>query len=295
VGEITDALRRAREEAKRPVEANAPAPLIEEPVFSSTPAALKADEFQRRPGRRATDIQIPHTKEGLWAARAVVSDQHGPFSAYYRHFALRLGSELKERDTRVVLVTSAVGKDGKTTTACNLALSFASMTAARVAIVELDLRRPTIGMALGFDSPEVGVEHVLLGEASVESSCLHCDEGVDIYPVSVARDNAHEILARPELGVLIRTLSQTYDIVVLDTPPVLPVPDVSLILPHVEACVTVARAGATPRAAFRAMLELIPHEKVAGAFLNNVSKRKDFSQYDYHSQPEPGREVPVSD
>jgi Mrp family chromosome partitioning ATPase len=289
VGEITDALRRAREEAKRPVEANGPDPLIDAPILPSAPVAPKVDEFEHRLTRRATDIQIPHSKEGSWVARAVVIDEHGPFSAYYRHFALRLGSELKERDTRVVLVTSAVGQDGKTTTACNLALAFASMTAGRrVAIVELDMRRPTIAKALGFGLPEVGVEHVLLGEASLASSCLHCDAGVDIYPVVVPRDNAHEILARPELAVLIRNLAQIYDVVVLDTPPVLPVPDVSLILPHVEACVTVVRAGATPLSAFRAMLDLIPQEKVAGAFINNASKRKDFSQYDYHSDSSKG-------
>ncbi|MBW2397791.1 MAG: CpsD/CapB family tyrosine-protein kinase [Deltaproteobacteria bacterium] len=293
MGEITDALRRARrEEAKRPVEATAPDPLIDEPVLSPARAMPITDEFQNRPARRATDFHIPHSKEGSWVARAVLIDQHGPYSAYYRHFALRLGSELKQRDTHVVLVTSAVGQEGKTTTVCNLALAFASMTAARrVAIVEFDLRRPTIASVLGFKLPEVGIENVLFGEASLASACLHSDDGVDIYPVVGPNDNAHEVLARPELGVLIRNLAQTYDIVVLDTPPVLPVPDVSLILPHVEVCITVVRAGATPLSAFRAMLDLIPPEKVAGVFLNNASKRKDFSQYDYHSDSSKGRKT----
>lgn len=284
MGEITDALRRAREEADRSVEATAPDSLIDEPVLSPVPAVPKDDEFQRRPARRATDIRLLHSKEGAWVARAVVVDQHGPFSAHYRHFALRLGAELAERDARVALITSAVGQDGKTTTACNVALAFASMNASRrVAIVELDLRRPTIAKALGFGLPEVGVEHVLLGQASIASICLHSDAGLDIYPVVGSRDDAHEILSRPELGVLMRSLAQAYDIVILDTPPVLPVPDVSLILPHVKACVAVARAGGTPLSAFRAMLELIPQEKIAGAFINNASRRKDFSQYDYHS------------
>jgi len=284
VGEIADALRRAREEAKHPVEANAPDPLIEEPVFADAPRAQKAGEVEDRPARRATDVQLQHSKEGSWVARAVLIDQHGPFSAYYRHFALRLGSELEQRGTGTVLVTSAVGRDGKTTTACNLALAFASMTSERrVALVELDLRRPSIATALGFEQPEVGIEQVLLDDVPLASACLHCDDGMDIHPVALPRDNAHEVLARPALGELIRTLARTYDIVVIDTPPVLPVPDVSLILPHVEACVTVARAGATPLSAFRAMLDLLPREKVVGAFLNNANRRKDFTQYDYHS------------
>lgn len=284
MGEIADALRRAREEAKRPVEANAPGPVIEEPVFLAAPTALKGEEVEGRPARRATDVHIPHSKDGSWVARAVLIDQQGPYSAYYRHFALRLGSDLKERNARTVLVTSAVGQDGKTTTACNLTLALASMTAARrVALVELDLRRPTIATALGFGLPEVGVEQVLLGEAPLASACLQCDDGLDIYPVRIPRDNAHEILADSAIGAMMRDLTRIYDIVVLDTPPVLPVPDVSLILPHVEACITVARAGSTPLSAFRAMLELLPQEKVVGAFLNDAARRKDFAQYDYHS------------
>jgi Mrp family chromosome partitioning ATPase len=106
---------------------------------------------------------------------------------------------------------------------------------------------------------------------------------VDIFPVVTPRENAHEILARTAVGALMRNLGQSYEVVILDTPPVLAVPDVSLVLPHVEACITVARAGATPLAAFRAMLELIPREKIAGAFINGVSRGRDFQQYDYYS------------
>ena len=287
MGEITEALRRAREEAEHPVEAGAPEapdPLIAEAVVPAALDVPRTDEARHRPARRATDIHIAHSQEGSWAARAVIADDHGPFSAYFRHFALRLGSELKQRDARVVLITSAVGQDGKTTTACNLAFSLASMTTARrVAIVELDLRRPTIARALGFDLPEVGIEQVLLGEASLALACLHCDDGIDIFPVVKPCESAHEILARPELGALLRNLSKSYDVVVLDTPPIHAVPDVSLILPHADACVTVALAGRTPLSAFRAMLELLPREKIAGAFLNGAGRGMDFHQYEYYS------------
>jgi len=288
VGEITDALRRAREEAKRPVEADALDPPVEAaiapPVIPVTPAATIPDETRGRLARRATDIHISHSKEGPWVARAVVADDHGPYSGHYRQFALRLLGELKQRDSHVVLVASAVAQDGKTTTACNLALAFASMAAGRrVAIVELDLRRPTLGPALDIPLPEIGIERVLLGEAPLASACLHSDDGVDIFPVVTRCENVHEILARPALGELMRNLAQSYEVVVLDTPPVLAVPDVSLILPHVKACITVARAGATPLSAFRAMLELIPREKIAGAFINGVTRGRDYQQYGYYS------------
>jgi Mrp family chromosome partitioning ATPase len=304
VGEITDALRRAREEAKRLAEAEAPDALVAEhgfpepealplvdPTPSTPPPAPRAGDFERRPARRATDIHIPHSKEGPWVARAVIADNQGPFTAHYRHFALRLSSVLQERTAHAVIITSAVGQDGKTTTACNLALAFASMAAARrVAIVELDLRRPTIAKALGLELPDVGIEQVLLGDAPLAAACLHSDDGVDIYPVVNACGNAHEVLVRAALGPLMQSLEQSYDVVIIDTPPVLAVPDVSLILPHVSACVTVARAGKTPVSAYRAMLELLPRNKVVGAFLNGVSRGRDFQQYDYHTDsPAVGR------
>jgi Mrp family chromosome partitioning ATPase len=300
VGEITDALRRAREEAKRLAEADGPDALVSEPELPETspepiapvpsetplppPVASRARDFAPLPARRSSDIHLPHSKDGPWVARTVIADHHGPFTAHYRHFALRLSSELKERDEHIALITSAVGQDGKTTTACNVALAFASMAVARrVAIVEFDLRRPTLAKALGFDLPEVGLEQVLLGDAPLAAACLHSDDGIDIYPVVNACGNAHEVLVRADLGALMRNLEQSYDVVILDTPPVLAVPDVSLILPYVNVCVTVARAGQTPLSAYRSMLELLPREKVVGAFLNGVARSRDFQQYDYHT------------
>jgi hypothetical protein len=63
---------------------------------------------------------------------------------------------------------------------------------------------------------------------------------------------------------------------------VLAVPDVSLIISHVEACVTVARVGATPLSAFRAMTDVLPSDKIIGAFLNNAHSRRDSSRYNYY-------------
>ena len=61
------------------------------------------------------------------------------------------------------------------------------------------------------------------------------------------------------------------------------VPDVSLILPHVEACVTVVRNCATPLSAIRGMLDILPEEKIVGAFLNDAREPRHFGSYDYYS------------
>jgi Mrp family chromosome partitioning ATPase len=214
----------------------------------------------------------------------VVLAQHGEkFAERFRQFGLRLVRELESRQTRVVLITSALQKEGKTTVACNLSLALASMAAGRrIALVELDLRRPSICERLGLAPPPVGFERVLAGEVPLDAACQRSDSGVDLFLIGKPAEKAHQMLARTELGSVLTELNERYDTTVLDTPPVLAVPDVSLILPHVEACVTVVRNRSTPLSAIRGMLDVLPEEKVVGAFLNDARERH-FGHYDYYS------------
>jgi Mrp family chromosome partitioning ATPase len=302
VGEIADALRRARQESNRGIEPRRapdqrPEAAQEAAARTAMPPASGESSPPLGPPLEAavragdSDVHIPDLKKGSWAGRAVLADPHGRFAMHFRQFALRVGRELERRGTRAVLVTSAVNQDGKTTTACNLALAMASMAAGRrIALVELDLRRPAMFQALGVARPKRGFECVLRGEALLEAAVLRSDAGVDLFLVAKPVDKAHEVLARPECGASIRALVRSYDQIVFDTPPVMVVPDVSLIIPHVEACVTVARAGATPLSAFRAMIEVLPSEKIIGAFVNNARSSRDFAQYDrYYDSREGSR------
>ena len=295
MGEITDALRRARQESKLGIESRrAPDQRPDAAPEAATRTAMPPGSGESSPPLDPpleaavrggeSDVHIPDLKEGSWAGHAVLADQHGRFAVHFRQFALRVGRELERRGTRAVLVTSAVNQDGKTTTACNLALAMASMAAGRrIALVELDLRRPAISEALGVTRPSTGVECVLRGEVPLEAAVLRSDAGVDLFLVARPVDKAHEVLARPDCGASIRALVRSYDQIVFDTPPVLVVPDVSLVIPHVEACVPVARAGATPLSAFRAMIEVLPSEKIIGAFVNNARSHRNFAQYDDYS------------
>ncbi len=294
MGEITEALRRAREEAnrkillrrgpdRRPAAAEQEAARTAIPTTSdesSPPLSPPVDAAVR--GHESA-VHIPDSKRGSWAERAVLVDQSGRFGVQFRQFALRVGSELERLGTRAVLITSAMTQDGKTTTACNLALAMASMAGGRrIALVELDLRRPSMSEALGVRCPQKGFERVLQGTAQLESAVLHSDAGVDLFLVARSVDKAHEVLARRECGASIRAIVASYDQIVIDAPPVLAVPDVSLIISHVEACVTVARVGATPLSAFRAMTDVLPSDKIIGAFLNNAHSRRDSSRYNYY-------------
>ena len=187
-------------------------------------------------------------------------------------------------------IVSALRGDGKTTTSCNLALSLASLdTHRRVAVVDLDLRRACLGRVLGIDF-SVGVEDVLAGRVPLEDARVPIDHlALDVFPAKVPQRAAHEILTSRHLSSFITALERLYDTVILDTPPVLLVPDTRLILEHVPVCVPVARAGRTRVRSFREMLDALPTGKILSTLLNGArTSSYSYGGYDYSDGPESG-------
>jgi receptor protein-tyrosine kinase len=288
VGEITEALRRAREEPRpsgladgerRAGGGGAQSPAA--PGDADSAASLPP------PPARAPDepiVAIARAKAADWVARAVcVEPQHAPAECF-RQFALKVRRAIEGRPDRRVLVTSALRLEGKTTAACNLALALASMPAERpVALVDLDLHRPRIARGLGIH-PTVGFERVLDGEASLDSARIRTEiPALDVFAIGRSRPQAHELFARRRFRDLLEALAAGYDAVVIDTPPALLVPDVALIAPHVGACLAVVRAGSTPRSAFRELLGLLPRDRLIGCFLNDARLPRHARRYgDYH-------------
>jgi len=301
VGEIADLLRRVRrerdpggkvEDAEWAALAESADPLSEfdpSDALDSLPGWNEASS-SRAPGTgQAGGVRIPTTRRGRWAARAVVADHEGRYSEHYRHFALRVRRALEQRKARSVLVTSPLPEEGKTTTACNLALALASMAAGkRIALVELDLRRPSIAKALWVSSA-TAFENVLVGRATLRSGFVRCEEpALDLYLVHEPSERAHEVLAGLPVRKVLRELAAQYDTVVIDTPPVLPVPDVPLVAPHADACVVVVEAGVTRRSAFRDALQALPRDKVIGVFVNKSrsARRVPSEHYVRHAAEE---------
>jgi Mrp family chromosome partitioning ATPase len=268
----------ARQEA-RDEAPPAPAPVASGGLsaFSRSGAVIEdADGGGEEEGSRSEILRV---KYGFWQARAVLLG-HSAAAERFRHFALRVQHELERIRTGSVLVTSAVPGEGKTIAACNLALALATMAGERrIALVDLDLRRPSVCRALG-GHPRVGFEDVISNRAPLDSACMRTDQpSLDVFPVVEPVPQAHELLGSPLVASALRELTSRYDTVVYDAPPVLPVPDVPLVMPYVGACVLVARAGETQRSAFLDMLALLPREKLIGTFLNEAAQPRHARQY----------------
>jgi Mrp family chromosome partitioning ATPase len=187
---------------------------------------------------------------------------------------------MASRGAGTVVITSAVRGEGKTTTACNLALALASISGGRrIALVDLDLRQPAVAPAFGW-RPSPGIDRVLLREVPLVAARAVTDaKGLELFGVEQRRPNAHEILSQETLLEVLHELSVGYDLVVIDSAPTLLVPDTALLLQHVPTFVAVARAGTTRVAAFRAMVEQLGREKLLGSFLNEVPQPRHLASY----------------
>nr|WP_232530727.1 polysaccharide biosynthesis tyrosine autokinase [Microlunatus antarcticus] len=169
----------------------------------------------------------------------------------------------------VVVVTSALGGEGKTTTALDLARSFAE-TGERVLLVEADLRRPTLAPTLHLE-PGPGLSDVLAGQAEVAAAVRPGGaEGLSVLPAGTVPPNPAELLGSARMADTMGGLRSTYDKVLLDAAPLLPVTDAAVCSAVADGVLLVVRWGRTSRSEVAeavVMLEQV-HATVLGSVLN---------------------------
>ena len=202
---------------------------------------------------------------------------------------LRTGLNLTNVDAppKVVAVTSSVPAEGKSTTAALLAIS-ASLQGARVIIVDCDLRRPSLHKVFGV-SNEKNLVDALTGSddlaASVQTSEVF---GIDILAAREAAAAANALLSSQHFKNLIKRLRETYDFVVLDGAPLLPVSDSLLVAGEADTTVFVVKWNHTPREIALSGMKMLTDVNitpggVALAQLNRrLASKYDYAQYGYY-------------
>ncbi len=171
---------------------------------------------------------------------------------------------------RLIAVTSAIAGDGKTTTAINLAGALAHAPEARILLMDLDLRTPSAGKRLGLGSQSPGLVDLLLDPdlTLTDVARQHPRFRLAAVPAGRAMNVPYELLKSPRLSDLLRQARQQYDYVIVDTPPLVPVPDSRLIADRVDGFVLVVSAHRTPRQLFGEALSMMDPTKVIGIVFN---------------------------
>jgi capsular exopolysaccharide synthesis family protein len=190
----------------------------------------------------------------------------------------------KKRPLRVILVTSPLPSEGKTTLANNLAIALAKT--GKTCLVDADLRRPTIGTCFHIP-PGRGLEHYLQGVATLEQVCVQppAVENLTIIPAMLPVQHAVHLLTHQRMNQLISQLREMFDFVVIDTPPILPYADGRALSTIADGVVLVGRAGQTSRGAMMRSMELLAEVQSAPILttvLNGVQNiSADYQYYNY--------------
>lgn len=171
------------------------------------------------------------------------------------------------QNVTVVAVTSTLPGEGKTTTAVCLARS-AAQAGQRVVIVDCDLRRRAVNRLFGIE-PERGLLDVLNGVATLEAA-LHYDEpsGAYVLPLTHTSFTPKDVFNSQAMGTLVDTLRAMFDLVILDTAPVLAVADTRVLASKADAVVFLTRWRSTPCKAIGNALRLL---EGAGAHISGVA------------------------
>ena len=184
---------------------------------------------------------------------------------------LELGSDDGSPPPRVILVTSSVPDEGKTTTAFNLALAFAEERQRSTVLVDLDLRRPSVGRYLT-PAPNLGLTEILSDAVGVDHGIISVTgTRLNVLPAGKPRSNPTELLRSGSLGALMTELRKRFDWIVIDTPPAVPFSDAAVVQGLVDGTLLVVRAGTTPKATVNRALESLEGGPVLGVVLNDVS------------------------
>lgn len=232
------------------------------PVLASIPdvATVKDSPLKRGTPRTIGDQLLAHPS--------------GVFCESFRGLrtALKLGQD--DQVARSIAITSALSDEGKTTTAICLARS-ASAAGMRVILVDCDLRQRSCSDAF-VSQPRFGLIEVLKGHARLEQAIVtDTQSGADILPISSANDINFDLITSRSMRSLLSRLRSSYDLVLLETAPALPVAETRAVAAMADATVLVVRWRKTPTGVVKKAITQLNRAgvNVIGAVLTRVSLR----------------------
>lgn len=179
-----------------------------------------------------------------------------------------------DKPPQVLLSTSSVPAEGKTTNSLALSQNLSNM-GKKVLLIEGDIRRRTFH-AYFENLPKRGVVSVLAGDVKLEDALYRSELlGADLLAGETTKTNAADLFSSDRFRSLLRDLRETYDYIIIDTPPVLVVPDARIIAQHVDAVLFTVKWDSTTKPQIDESLRLFRDAKlrVAGLIMSQISPR----------------------
>jgi capsular exopolysaccharide synthesis family protein len=233
-----------------------------------------------REGPNSKRLVIASSKEAV--ELVTQARPHSPMTESYRALRTSLLLSNPGAPPKVIMVTSALPQEGKTTTSINCAIVLAQkQKGGRVLLIDADLRRPSIHKHLGMGLRK-GLSDVLTGNATLEEAIAPTaiDENLFVLPAGTPPPYPAELLASSDMRDKLVQLREQYAHIIIDTPPSLSVTDAVVLSTRADAVVLVIRSGQTKKQSLRRARDILAqvNAKVVGVLLNAV----DLSSPDYY-------------
>jgi len=208
---------------------------------------------------------FPASVEG----KLILGDSTAPVAIeQYRRLAATLHDLQAAQGTKVLMVTSAVPREGKTLTVCNLALTLSESYGRRVLLIDADLRRPSVHEVFGIPNA-TGLSDGLRSDTS-ELSLLQLSKKLTVLPAGRADSSPMAGLTSERMRALLEESAREFDWVLLDAPPVGIMPDANLVARLTQGVIFVLGAGSTPHRLVERAVAEIGRESIVGVVLNRI-------------------------
>ena len=174
-----------------------------------------------------------------------------------------------DKPVQTLVITSSVPNEGKSSTATNLAVIFAE-AGKKVLLIEGDLRRPRVAEYLGLEG-SIGLTNVLAGQAELTEVLQTWGRGgLTVLPSGSIPPNPSELLGSRSMTDMLASMTDLFDVILIDSPPLLPVTDAAVLAAHADGAILVVRYGTTTKAQVAIAAGALKHvgARLLGSVLN---------------------------
>jgi capsular exopolysaccharide synthesis family protein len=255
-------------------------PVVREVTTESRDSgAQEHSEPSNREGRRRS---LFDRLDARLAEKVVADENISPVSReQYRRLAGVLLDAQSNSGTKVVMVASAVPGEGKTLTATNLALTLSESYRRRVLLIDADLRKPAVHQVFRLDAASGLIEG--LDEGSKTRLVLRqVSTNLAVLPAGRPTSDPMAGLTSERMRQLLDEAKESFDWIIVDTPPLMLLPDAHLLSSLVDGAVLVVKARSTPHEMVRRTVDIIGKNRVLGVVLNQADAREQSSYGDYY-------------
>jgi capsular exopolysaccharide synthesis family protein len=209
-----------------------------------------------------------------------LTDKENPTAEAIRLLGVRLRDLRRSRPLKKVLITSTIPQEGKSTISANLACALAQSSDEKTLLIEGDLRRPSLLQIFGIEKVR-GISECIRDDGRKLAGIYHLENaGCWILPAGQSPSNPLELLQSQRMHALMEQLTEYFDWIIIDSPPVLPLADTSIWMRMADGVLLVTRQGTTQKRQLQKGLEALDQQKLLGALLNGAMASAYSSYYD---------------